>query len=340
MWVDTLQSSDISYVNELMVLIVFLLQTIAEQNPRVVEHASGLAVLAVLNPKNNLWLQKCPDLRWTPDLWLHSNRCLQVDVKRLQTYSSGKRIQSGYTLVLFDGTSSFCKVVRLVDDFLFYILCWKLFIYVYLCLVSVCRFVLPGWVVEEGSKSERLQGAGKFGKANWPNNIQSIQSCSVKNFPNLTHENAHDPCSWATGRYDRNGGRMTTRTKFGGKCLGGLIAWPLGSVGDACMGGFSIAEHISKRSHRSDRSAMTPKMFLTLCYSKYCRYYIVSIESLFRWEGKYTLSRMNAYKRKNISKKYQHTTRLDAKYVLCVYVYKYIYIYILYIRIPTYTICQ
>ena len=65
---------------------------------------------------------------------------------------------------------------------------------------------------------------------------------------------------------------MTTRTKFGGKCLGGLIAWPLGSVGHACMGGFSIAERISKRSHRSDRSAMTPKMFVTLCYSKYCRY--------------------------------------------------------------------
>jgi len=63
MWVNTLQSLNISYVNDLMVLIVFLLQTIAEQNPRVVEHASGLAVLAVLNPKKNLWLQKCPDLQ-------------------------------------------------------------------------------------------------------------------------------------------------------------------------------------------------------------------------------------------------------------------------------------
>lgn len=228
MWVDKLQSLDISYVNDFMVLIVFLLQTIAEQNPRVVEHASGLAVLAVLNPKKNLWLQKCPDLQWTPDLWFHSNRCLQVDVKRLLTYSSGKRIQSGYTLVLFDVTSSFCKVVRLVYVFLFYI--------VYLCLFTVSRFVLPGWVVEEGSKSERLQGAGKFGKANWPNNIQSIQSCSVKNFPNLTHENAHDPCSWATGRYHRNGGRMTTRTKFGGEVFGWVDSLAVG-IRWGCMYG-------------------------------------------------------------------------------------------------------
>ena len=149
MWVDTLQSLDIYFW-------CFSIANHRKQNPWVVEHACGLSVL---NPTKMLWLQKFPDLQWTLNpqpLISQQHSCLHLDFRWLLFTS--KRIQSGCTSVLFYVTSFFSKSCT-----------FGWWIIVLCCLFVLCRFVLVGWVVEEGSKSERLQGfqgAGKFGKAN------------------------------------------------------------------------------------------------------------------------------------------------------------------------------
>ena len=90
---------------------------------------------------------------------------------------------------------------------------------------------------------------------------------------------------------------------------------------NACLyWGFSIAEHISGRSHRS---AMTPKMFVALCYAKYCRHYILSRECFFCWEGKYPFQNECIQEKTNRSTYY--TTR---KYT--VYMYNIYYIFVNY----------
>lgn len=169
-----------------------------------------------LESKEKFMVAKVPRFAVNPDLWLHATGVCKWTLNdyKLIPQAKGSKVVTPWFCLMSLHVLQSCTFSWWF--FVLYSMLKVVYLCIYLCLVTVCRFVLPGWVVEEGSNSERLQGAGKFGKANWPNNIQSIQSCPVKNFPNLTHENAHDPCSWATGRYDRNGGRMTTRTKFGG----------------------------------------------------------------------------------------------------------------------------